>query len=188
MATFFEKLKKGMEVEEPLPIEEIPKEKKKKTKKAKKPEKETKISKEVEDLKKKIIKVKEEPSFVPPSGATAGKEKKWLEPEGQLVVDIYQTDKEIVIQSAIAGVKPENLDISIENDMVIIKGVREKPFEQEERNYFYQECHWGPFSREIILPEEVDNSRIQASIKEGILTIRIPKIERKKKRKVTVKE
>ena len=72
--------------------------------------------------------------------------------------------------------------------MVVIKGRREKPFEKEKRNYFSQECYWGPFSREIILPEEVDNSRVQALIKQGVLTIRIPKIERRKKRKITVKE
>ncbi len=70
--------------------------------------------------------------------------------------------------------------------MVIIRGNREKPMEEEKRNYFFQECYWGPFSREIVLPEEVDNSRIQASLKNGVLTIRIPKIEREKKRKVSV--
>ena len=108
--------------------------------------------------------------------------------EGELTVDVYQTDEDLVIQSVIAGITPENLDISIENDMLVIKGNREKPTEKEERNYFFQECYWGPFSRELVLPEEVDNSRIQASLKNGVLTIRIPKIERGKKRKVNVKE
>ncbi len=117
------------------------------------------------------------------------KEKKWLEQEeGELTVDIYQTDSNLVIQSVIAGITPKNLNISIENDMVMIKGNREKPAEKEKRNYFFQECYWGPFSREIVLPEEVDNSRIQASLENGILTIVIPKIERRKKRKVAVKE
>ena len=115
------------------------------------------------------------------------KKEKWFEPEGQLAIDVYQTEESLVIQSAIAGVKPENLDISIEEDQVLIKGSREKPSEEEERNYFYQECYWGPFSRQIILPEETDPSRAEAILKEGILTIRIPKIERKKKRKVVVR-
>jgi len=108
--------------------------------------------------------------------------------EGQLAVDVYQTDAELVIQSTIAGVKSENLDISIEADTVLIKGNRNEPPEQGEKNYFYQECYWGPFSRQIILPEETDPSRAEATMKEGILTIRIPKIEREKKRKITVKE
>ena len=108
--------------------------------------------------------------------------------EGQLAVDVYQTDSELVIQSTIAGVKTENLDISIEADTVLIRGNRNEPPEQGEKNYFYQECYWGPFSRQIILPEETDPSRAEAVMKEGILTIRIPKIEREKKRKITVKE
>ena len=115
-------------------------------------------------------------------------EKKWLEPEGQLAVDVYETDGEVVIQSAIAGIKAEDLDISVENDIVAIRGKREKSFEKSARNYFYQECYWGYFSREIILPAEVDPSRANAAMKDGVLTIRIPKIEREKKRKIIVKE
>ncbi len=116
------------------------------------------------------------------------KTKEWLEPEGQLAIDVYQTDTDIVIQAPIAGVRKEDLDISIENDVVTIRGNREKPLEAEEKNYFYQECYWGPFSREIILPDEGDPSRAEASMKEGILTLKIPRIEREKKRKVAIKE
>lgn len=134
---------------------------------------------------KKIISVKQEPDK---EKNEAPREKKWFESEGELTVDIYQTDKEIVIQSAVAGIRPEDLDISIEDDMVTIKGIRERLFEKEKKNYFYQECYWGSFSREIILPEEVDPSRIKAVMKQGVLTIRIPKVERKKKRRVTVEE
>ena len=122
------------------------------------------------------------------SGVSENKSKSWFEPEGQLAIDVYQTDGEIVIQAAIAGIKPSDLDISIENDLVTIRGKREKTFEKIERNYFYQECYWGRFSREVILPAEVDASRTEASMKDGILTIRIPKIEREKKRKVFIKE
>jgi len=114
---------------------------------------------------------------------------KIFEKEGQLAIDLFETETELVIQSAIAGVKSEDLNISIEGDRLTIKGFREKPIPSEEkRNYFYQECYWGQFSREIILPVEVDPSRIEASFKEGILTIKIPKIEREKKRKIEVKE
>ena len=118
---------------------------------------------------------------------TIGDKEKWLQPEGELAVDVYQTEEEIVIQSTIAGILPESLDISVENDVVTIRGIRERPQEPDERDYFYQECYWGPFSREIILPEETDPSRTDATMKEGVLTIRIPKIKKEKKRKILVK-
>jgi len=119
---------------------------------------------------KKKIKIKKEPAF---AKATADK-KDWLDkPVGELTIDVYQTDKEIVIQSAIAGVEPEDLDIFIEKDIVTIEGKREEQFEEKEKNYFYQECYWGRFSRKIILPAEVNSSKINAS--------------KKKKTKVSVK-
>lgn len=110
----------------------------------------------------------------------------WLKSEGQLVVDVYETGGDIVIRTAIAGIKTEDLDISIENDTVIIKGERKEMDEESGKNYFYQECYWGSFSREIILPAEVNAGRAEATMKNGILTIRIPKIEREMK-KISVK-
>ncbi|PIZ87070.1 MAG: hypothetical protein COX92_01985 [Candidatus Nealsonbacteria bacterium CG_4_10_14_0_2_um_filter_40_15] len=106
--------------------------------------------------------------------------------EGQLAIDVYQTENDLVIQSAIAGVKPEILDISMEKDVINIKGSRQRPFE-ENGDYFSQECFWGPFSREIILPADVDPNRAEATMKDGILTIRIPKILREKKRRIVVR-
>ncbi len=121
---------------------------------------------------------------------TAKDKEKWLglngEPEGQLAIDVYQTENDLVIQSAIAGVKPEILDISMEKDVINIKGSRQRPFE-ENGDYFSQECFWGPFSREIILPADVDPNRAEATMKDGILTIRIPKILREKKRRIVVR-
>lgn len=114
--------------------------------------------------------------------------KELFEAEGQLAIDLYQTDSEVVIQAPIAGVKKEDLDIMIENDLIVIKGKREEPEETEEKNYFYQECYWGPFSRQVIMPVEGDPSRAEATMKNGILTIRIPRIEREKKRKLEIKE
>jgi HSP20 family protein len=105
--------------------------------------------------------------------------------EGQLAVDIYQTETDLVIQSAVAGVNAQSIDISLEKDMLTIKGCRRKT-ESENGDYFSQECFWGPFSREIILPAEVDPEKVMAKMKDGILTIRIPKILREKKRKITV--
>ena len=114
-------------------------------------------------------------------------ESDWFEPQGELAVDVYQTDNEIIIQSTIAGVKPEDLDISIENDTVTISGERKNVSEDKGKNYFYQECFWGAFSREIILPEEVDGGRAEATMKDGVFTLRIPKIERQKIKKVKVR-
>jgi HSP20 family protein len=132
------------------------------------------------------------PSFTPVTTKTlAGKknievEEKWLEAEGELAIDVYQTENEVVIQSAIAGVRPENLDIAIERDILTIRGNREKPFE-ESGDYFTQECYWGPFSREVVMPVEVDPERVEATMKDGILTIRIPKMLREKLRKIKVR-
>jgi len=117
------------------------------------------------------------------------KEKKWLKTEGKLTVDVFETDSEIIVQSAIAGIKPEDFDISIENDVLEIRGIRNNPQENKpKKNYFFQECYWGPFSRQIILPKEVDSSRTQSSMKEGILTIIIPKLKKERKKKLKLKE
>lgn len=110
----------------------------------------------------------------------------WLSNEGQLAVDVYQTENDLVIQAAIAGIKVEDIDVLIEDEMITIKGDRPNPV-QEDGDYFIEECYWGTFSRKIILPVEVDSSRADAAMKEGILTIRIPKIQREKKKKLIVK-
>lgn len=118
-------------------------------------------------------------------------EKDWLEEaegeEGQLTIDVYQTDSDIVIKSTIAGVDPEDIDISITNDMVTIKGKRTKDEKVETESYYYQELYWGAFSRSVILPVEVDADRAKASIKNGILSIRLPKVEKVKTKKIKVK-
>ena len=116
------------------------------------------------------------------------KEKGWLKSEGQLAVDVYETGSDFVVISAIAGVPAENIDISIEKDMLIIKGHRQSFQEQKDKNYFYQECYWGSFSRKIILPEHIDVSRTDATMDKGILIVKIPKVQPVKKSKITVKE
>jgi HSP20 family protein len=186
-SSFFEKLKKGMGIEEPIedynspatPKEEIEEKPPKKTK-VKKPRKLEIKAEPIEPKIKKVERPEEEEKEI-----EEGK-KSWFEAEGQLAIDIYQTEKELVVQSAIAGVKPENLELTIESDVLTIRGSRERLLEQGE-NYFTQECYWGPFSREIILPVEVDPGRVEAVMKEGILTIRIPKILRERRRKISVK-
>ena len=114
-------------------------------------------------------------------------DEEWLEGEGQLMIDVYQTPQEIVIKSAVAGVKPEDLDISIVGDMVTIKGRRILDEQVKKEDYFYQECYWGPFSRSVILPVEIDSDRVIATLKNGILTIRLPKLDKNKLKKIKIK-
>jgi HSP20 family protein len=107
---------------------------------------------------------------------------------GQLAVDVYQTAKEIVIKSTIGGVQPDDLDISINHDLVTIRGIRRQEEIINEDDYIYKECHWGGFSRSIILPVDVKEDRIKASLKNGILTIVLPKSGKSKVRVVEVED
>ncbi len=107
--------------------------------------------------------------------------------EGQLTIDVYQTDNDIIIKSTIAGVKPENLDVSISNDMITIKGTRTQDDDIPEENYYYQECYWGSFARSLVLPTDVLDDKIDATLKNGILTIKLPKADTTKTKKITVR-
>ncbi len=100
-----------------------------------------------------------------------------FEQEGELVVDVFETGADFVVSAAIAGVQIKDLDISLEKDMMIIKGSRCDPHDHPDRKYFYQECYWGPFSRKIILPENIDVDKADAQMDKGVLTIKIPKME-----------
>ncbi len=97
--------------------------------------------------------------------------------EGELAVDLYHNKNDLFVRSAIAGIKPEDLEISIENDVIAISGERKEP-KEENVEYLSRECYFGHFSRRIISPFEIDGSRAKATMKDGILVIRIPKIER----------
>lgn len=107
--------------------------------------------------------------------------------EGELTVDVYQTPTEIVIKSMVAGVKPEDLDISITRDMVVIKGKRETEKFVRDEDYFHQELYWGSFSRSIMLPAEVEVEEADAIEKHGLLIIRLPKIDKNKQTRLRVK-
>ncbi len=107
--------------------------------------------------------------------------------EGELAIDVYQTPDELVIEAPIAGVNPDDIDINITNDSVTIKGKRNRLHETKERDYLYQECFWGKFSKHIVLPQEIDAENSEAIFKNGILKIVLPKINRKKTKKLKVK-
>ena len=116
------------------------------------------------------------------------KEEEWLSDyEGQLNIDMYQTKDNVIIKSTIAGVRPEDIDITVANDMVSIKGSRRKEENVPQEDYFYQECYWGNFSRSVIVPVDIDSEEIEADLKDGILTVVIPKAAKAKTKKVKVK-
>lgn len=107
--------------------------------------------------------------------------------EGQLALDIYQTPTHIVIVAPIAGVKMDDIDVSITEDVLTVKGKRYLEFDIPDEDYFTQECFWGDFSRSIVLPTSVDATKIAASFKDAVLKITIPKAERVKTKIVRIK-
>ena len=115
---------------------------------------------------------------------TSAKKEPRHESEGQLTIDVFQTEDEVVIQSTIAGVSDKDLDISVTNDMVTIKGSRTPEQKIRPSDYYYQELYWGAFSRSIILPVDVDADSAKASMKNGILTIRLPKLDKVKTKRI----
>ena len=115
----------------------------------------------------------------------------WIEAEteedAELTVDVYQTSDMIIIKSMIAGVRPEDLDISITRDMVTISGKREEERSIKEDDYFVRELFWGAFSRAIQLPSEIDVDEAEAVEKHGLLILKLPKLDKKKQSKLKVK-
>lgn len=107
--------------------------------------------------------------------------------EGQLPVDVHQTPSEIIIRAFVAGVRPDELSISISRDMVEIAGTRSEREQVASPDYFSRELFWGSFSRTILLPQEVDVEASSANAKDGLLTILMPKLDKAKQTKLRVK-
>lgn len=110
------------------------------------------------------------------------------EEEGQLSVDIYQTETDVVVKSTIAGATTDDIDISLEEDMLTIRGRREQPEAIPHDAYLYRECYWGKFSRSIVLPVEIKSDKVSASLHNGVLTIILPKAHRSKPTNIRVKQ
>ena len=109
------------------------------------------------------------------------------ETEGELAVDVYQTPTHIIIKAMIAGVRPEDLDVSITRDMVTLRGKRERHVEGSTSDFFFQELYWGAFSRTIVLPCEVEIEEAEATEKHGLLTIKLPKLDKGRQAKLKIK-
>jgi HSP20 family molecular chaperone IbpA len=109
------------------------------------------------------------------------------EAEGQLPVDVYQTQNEIVIRTFVAGVRPDDLNVSISRDMVVIEGSRDERDQLPDSDYFTRELFWGSFSRTILLPQEIDVDMASAGAKDGLLSIILPKLDKTRQTKLRVK-
>lgn len=120
-------------------------------------------------------------------------DEQWLENQvsydGQLAVDVFETDDAIVLVTAVAGVRNDDLDIAMNGDMVTIKGSREHHHHDlTDDQYLIRECYWGGFSRSIILPVDIQHEHVSAVIENGVLTITLPKSQRSHNTKIEVKE
>lgn len=109
------------------------------------------------------------------------------EVDGELAVDVYETPTHILIKAMIAGVRPEDLDVSITRDMVTVRGKRERAVEGNAGDFFFQELYWGSFSRTIVLPQEVEIEEAEATEKHGLLVIKLPKLDKGRHAKLKVK-
>ena len=115
----------------------------------------------------------------------------WIDEESdkdaELTVDVYQTPEMIVVKAMIAGVRPEDLDVSITRDLVTIRGTREEERVARDEDFFTRELYWGSFSRAITLPEEIDVDEAEAVEKHGLLILKLPKLDKKRQSKLKVK-
>jgi len=107
--------------------------------------------------------------------------------DGELPVDMYQTADMIVIRALVAGVSPNELEISITRDMVTLRGVREEYQEASDDGYFHRELFWGSFSRTLLLPEEVAIDEAEAQEKHGMLEIKLPKLDKHRSTQLKVR-
>lgn len=109
------------------------------------------------------------------------------EVDGELSVDVLNTDDSIIIKAMTAGVRPGDIDIDISRDMVTIKAIRTDEHEVSEENFYQKELYWGSFSRNILLPEEIDVDSADAKEKNGLLILTLPKVDKNRKTKLQVK-
>lgn len=133
------------------------------------------------------VKLEEDSSAPEEAAALPAKQTIFDEEEAQLTVDVYDAGDELVIKTMVAGVKPEDLDVSISRDSVTIRGKREEDRTVAKDDYFHRELFWGSFSRTVVLPEEVDVDEAEAVEKYGLLILRLPKLDKAKSTKLKVK-
>ncbi len=107
--------------------------------------------------------------------------------DGQLAIDLFETPLEIIVKTMIPGVKKDDVDISLSRDMLTIRGERKDEMTIAEDDYHYKELYWGTFSRTVQLPHEVDIDKADATESQGMLTIRLPRVDRGRQTKIKLK-
>ena len=125
----------------------------------------------------------------PASQPTAADADSWDDEEpvaGQLAVDVYETKEKLVVKGRVAGVNKSELDVSISDNTLTIRGTLSAGNEDDVENYFLQECYWGEFSRSIVLPVPVKEEEIEAVLKDGVLTISFAKVKQDTVKKIQV--
>lgn len=105
---------------------------------------------------------------------------------GQLAVDVYETKDKLVVKARTAGVNKNDLDVSISDNTLSVRGTLSAGNEDDVENYFVQECYWGEFSRSIALPVPVKEEEIEAMLKDGVLTISFAKVKQDTVKKIEV--
>lgn len=107
--------------------------------------------------------------------------------DGQLAIDVFETPLDVIVKTMIPGVRKEDIDISLSRDMLTIRGERKDEKTISEDSYHCRELYWGTFSRTVKLPHEVDIERADATENQGMLTLRLPRVDRERQTKLKVK-
>lgn len=114
----------------------------------------------------------------------------WEESEddfpGQLAVDVYETEEQLIVKARTAGVNKEDLDVSISDGILTISGTLSSGDDAVATNWHIQECYWGEFSRTLALPVQVKEDEVAAVLKDGVLSITFSKIKQEQAKKITI--
>lgn len=105
---------------------------------------------------------------------------------GQLAVDVYETEEQLVVKARTAGVNKEDLDVSISDGILTISGTLSSGDDTAATNWHIQECYWGEFSRTLALPVAVKEDEVGAVLKDGVLTITFQKVKQEQAKKITI--
>jgi HSP20 family protein len=106
---------------------------------------------------------------------------------GELPIDMYQTKDDLVVKATLPGIKPEEVDITIDDSTLTIKGEHKEEQETKEDDYLYRECYYGAFNRSVAIPVKVKGEKAETTFEEGVLTLTIPKADEVKPRQIKIK-
>ena len=125
-----------------------------------------------------------------PTNQPSGNDAAWEESEddfpGQLAVDVYETEEQLVVKARTAGVNKEDLDVSISDGILTISGTLSSGDDTAATNWHIQECYWGEFNRTLALPVQVKEDEVGAVLKDGVLTITFAKVKQEQAKKITI--